>query len=797
MALEAGRAFIDLVPRLAKDFGEQVDKALRPTLANVGDKLDKVGRNLTTKLTLPLAAGAGVAVFRSNELAGSLREVVTLTGETGAEADATFTEFQGLVSQLSKELGVAQTTLTGGLYQALSAGVPRDNALEFMRVASQAAIAGVTDTETAVDGLSTIINAFGLSASDAGRVADSMFTTVKLGKTNFEELSSSLFNVAPLAAAAGVEFTDVNAALGALTAQGVPTAQATTQIRAALQGLLKPSEDLDKIFRKAGFKDAADALEQDFGGALEVVRKATGGDIGELTKLLGSVEAVGAVLGLTGDQAAGFARNLDAQATSAGATAAAFGEIDKSRDLERLKVTLDNLAITIGNVLLPIVQDIAAAVLPWIARFAELDGRTQKIIAGAIAALAALGPLLRIIGNLAKAISGLIRVGKFVGRNLVTLGKNFAKLGRAALRAAANIAKAGARMIVSAAKATAKVVAQIAVQIARWVALGAQALIHAAKVAAAWLISLGPIAIVGAAVIALVGLIIANWDKVSRFLSDTWDAIGRAASAAWDFVKRVIGQAADFVVDLFLNFTLPGLLIKHWDTIKDSVAAVKDFIVDRFTEVIDFLTSIPGRVAEFAGSLFNAVADNARTVVDNVVGFFRDLPSRIGDLIGAIAGKAAEIGKSILDGIVAGVGQAGGAALDFAKAFGRAVRNFLDDKVLGAFRSALLTMARGLAGVNIPGIGRGFDAASRVIEGLVENMHLPEFHRGEAAGVIPGRPGEEVLVKAKAGERVSTPGQDRRRGPGMLAESITFVGMQRPRDVVDELTWLHATGGRA
>ena len=105
----------------------------------------------------------------------------------------------------------------------------------------------MTDTETAVDGLTTVMNAFKGQNIDATKAADIMFATVKAGKTDFAQLSASLFNVAPLAAAANVKFQDVSAALATLTAQGTPTSVATTQIRAAIQAIIKPSKEMQGV----------------------------------------------------------------------------------------------------------------------------------------------------------------------------------------------------------------------------------------------------------------------------------------------------------------------------------------------------------------------------------------------------------------------------------------------------------------------------------------------------------------------------------------------------------------------
>jgi TP901 family phage tail tape measure protein len=385
------------------------------------EKLGAITRSLAPAAIIglgALAVGASKAVTDANGLAIGLREVVTLTGETGDAANATFGEFSTLVADLSKEFGIAQGVLTGGLYQALSAGVPKDNALEFMQVASQAAIAGVTDVETAVDGLTTIINAFGLDTGEAQAVADSMFAAVKGGKTTFEELSASLFNVGPAAAAAGVSFEEVNAAIATMTAAGVPTAQATTQIRAAMVGLQKPSKELDAIFQALGYDSAQLAIESEgLGFALDAVKDASNGSNGQLQTLLGSVEAVSAVNILAGTGAGKFADELERQNDAAGSVQDAFDEIDKSRVLERQAVAYQNMGIAIGNVLIPVME----VLVPLFTGFAEYvadNAVVFSILAGIFGALAIAilavnfalnaNPLVKVITYIALATTAVI-----------------------------------------------------------------------------------------------------------------------------------------------------------------------------------------------------------------------------------------------------------------------------------------------------------------------------------------------------------------------------------------------------
>jgi len=407
------------------------------------EKIGAVTRSLAPAAIIglgALAVGANKSVTEANDLAIGLREVVTLTGATGDQANATFGEFSTMVADLSKEFGIAQSVLTGGLYQALSAGVPADNALEFMQVASQAAIAGVTDVETAVDGLSTIVNAFGLDAEDAQAVADSMFAAVKGGKTTFEELSASMFNVAPAAAAAGISFGEVNAAIATMTSAGVPTAQATTQIRAAMVGLQKPSEELDAIFQSLGYNSAQTAIEEEgLAFALDAVKDASGGSNGELQTLLGSVEAVSAVNILAGTGAEKFADELERQANATGSVEDAFAEIDKSRVLERQAVAYENMAIAIGNVLIPVME----VVVPLFTGFAEYVAENSvvfTILAGIFAALAVAilavnfalnaNPIVKVITLIAFLVAGVVLLVDWLVKLYGGWDKLFADLGK-------------------------------------------------------------------------------------------------------------------------------------------------------------------------------------------------------------------------------------------------------------------------------------------------------------------------------------------------------------------------------
>ena len=385
-------------------------KEVESKFGNLGKKLTNIGSTLTLSITAPLTAIGAIAVNEFATVEKGLREINSLFGLTGEEAEKNFGMLTKVAKEASKELGILQSDVVPAMYNAISAGVPKENIFEFIKVAGNAAIGGVTDLNTSVDGLTSIINAFGLSMTEAESVADSMFAAVQGGKTTFSELSDSIFNIAPAAAAAGVSFQEVNAAIATLTAGGTPTAVATTQIRAALTGLQRPAEELDAIFQKLGFQTAQLAIEKKgLGFALDAVKKASNGSNGELQTLLGSTEAVAAANVLAGTGASKFNDELERQANSAGAATLAAEEINKSfgRELERTKVAASNLGIAIGGTLAPALGALNSVIEKVISFFANLSPTAQTVVVVFAGLAAAVGPILLGIGGFISLIPTL------------------------------------------------------------------------------------------------------------------------------------------------------------------------------------------------------------------------------------------------------------------------------------------------------------------------------------------------------------------------------------------------------
>lgn len=202
------------------------------------------------------AIGFAALIKHGNAFRQSMAEVSTMLGQ-GSTALPLMTK---QVRELSAEFGVAKKTLAEGLYNALSAGVPADNAIDFLRTATKSAVGGVTDVATAVDGLTTVLNAYGMSADRVGSVSDILFQVVKEGKITFGELAENVGKIAPTARVAGVELRDLSAMIATLVKIEKPE-RAMTALSQAMFYAADKGKSLMEVMRGFEGVNLEDLLE--------------------------------------------------------------------------------------------------------------------------------------------------------------------------------------------------------------------------------------------------------------------------------------------------------------------------------------------------------------------------------------------------------------------------------------------------------------------------------------------------------------------------------------------------------
>lgn len=295
---------------------------------------------------------------------GSVYE--TSLAKVGTIADLGKLSIQKLGSQItdmSNTMGIAATDIAEATYQAISAGQDTANAVEFAGQAAKLATAGFTSTTSAVDILTTTLNAYGLSADRATHVSDVLLTTQNLGKTSVDELSSSMGKVIPLAAAYNVSVENLSSGLAVMTANGIATAEATTYTKSMLNELGDTGSSVGKILQQQTGKSFAQlsADGKSLGDVLQVLYDSVGDDGTAFAGLWSSVEAGTGALSLVSGGADKFNGVLGQMVDSAGATETAYATMTDTfqHSMDSLQTTAENLSIDLFEAMEPGLKEAA------------------------------------------------------------------------------------------------------------------------------------------------------------------------------------------------------------------------------------------------------------------------------------------------------------------------------------------------------------------------------------------------------------------------------------------------------
>jgi TP901 family phage tail tape measure protein len=336
-----------------------------------------------SKTSAAIAVGFGGAI---GAVGLALKSSIGAAGDFEAQlntintvAHVSQTDLKGIgdgLRQVARDSGKSLDELTAGYYDLVSAGIkPGAEAMKVLTSANTLAIGGLASTGETIDLLTTAINSYGVGTDKAAHITDVFAGAIAAGKTTAADLAGSFAQVGPLAASAGIEIEELGAAYGTMTASGVQTAQVTTDIRAAIIAVQRPTSALAALQKDLGVNFEKVAKQKGLAVAMQQIRDAAEKAHVPLIKVLGSVEAQGFALGVTGDKAAGYAKNLTAAQKDVGTAAAQAAERQKGFNfqMQRLRALAKDAGITIGSALLP-------KITPLIAKFNEfLTNNPQRI----------------------------------------------------------------------------------------------------------------------------------------------------------------------------------------------------------------------------------------------------------------------------------------------------------------------------------------------------------------------------------------------------------------------------------
>ena len=333
----------------------------------IDTKLDQSGLNKgITAMKNTVAAGSAAVVALVAAMSTAVVSLGSEFEQANAKASTLFgdaqvdvAQYQGKLLELSNKTGLAASELGNTMYDALSAGIPASDdmseSLGFLEKNSKLAKAGFTDINTATTATAKVLNAYKMDVSETDRIHKVLMQTQNKGITTVNELGSVLSQVTPTASAMGVSFEQVGAALAGMTAQGTPTAQATTQLNQLIAELGKngtqANKAMMKMYEEMGYgKKSFKELMNEGVTLVDIIVDMEGyaaDNKKSLIDMFGSLEAGKAALSMAGDNAQTFVNNLEAMETQTDVVGEAYDKVtDTFKEKSKMVInSLENVGI--------------------------------------------------------------------------------------------------------------------------------------------------------------------------------------------------------------------------------------------------------------------------------------------------------------------------------------------------------------------------------------------------------------------------------------------------------------------
>lgn len=290
-------------------------------------------------------------------------QVRTLIDESKTDVSALSTGVRGLAVDFGKGL----LDSTRAAYQAISAGVDAAKAVNFLEVAFKGAAAGAATVEQTTDLVTSALNAFRIPVEKAIDVSDVFFATIKGGKTTAAELAASIGQIAPVAASSGVSLAELGASLASLTANGLSTAEAATQVKALIIELQKPSKKTAGLLEEMGI--SADTIRKvGLQKTLALLEKGSKNLGIEFTTLFSNTRAIQGATILAGAGFESFNEKLKLTSNAAGETEKAYAKTTATlvHSFGQLKASFTDSFVELGSIIGPALKPVFGAVADFV-----------------------------------------------------------------------------------------------------------------------------------------------------------------------------------------------------------------------------------------------------------------------------------------------------------------------------------------------------------------------------------------------------------------------------------------------
>lgn len=713
-----------------------------------GNKVKGVGQSLLPVTGALTGVGAASTVMANNfndamsQAAGALDKPMSemedlrqLAIQTGQDTVFSATDAGNAITELAK----------GGLTEAdIKAGA--------LKTTMDLAASSGMDLGEAANVVVQAMGAFGLSANESAEAANALAGAAAASSTDVEPLTQALAQCSAGAKNAGWSIQETTAVLARFADAGIEGSDAGTSLKTMLQRLAAPTDSAATMIEQLGIQtrdsngdllgasEIAEELQNKLGGLDSASRDAA------LSTIFGS-DAMRAATVMMDSGTEGIQKYINAANDQEAAQRLANSQMsDGSRAIEELKGSLETAAIQIGDTLAPIVQKVAELITALVNKFSALPEGVQQVIVVVGILVAALGPLLMIIGQISLGISAVAGVlSKLSG-----IGGVVTKL-----VGGIKTAVTGLLGMITAHPVIAAITAIIVILVAlynkcEWFRDGVNGILKAIKdgffaawdgivefftetIPNAWNEMLSSL-LANPTIRTIVTTITDSFTKLKENLNGIWNGIKQLAQNAWEFIKNATLAPVLLMIDLVtgdfekLKSDLENIL----NNIKNAVAniwdSIKEITSNIWNEIKNVVSTLVSLVKETAISGFEALRDGIKNAIRELPKIVSDIFEKIGSTISGWIDNAWEWGADFINGLKEGILSGVRGIVDAVKGIGDKIRSFLhfsrpDEGPLRDYETWMPDFIDGMVkGIN-ENVYKVSNAVKRVAKTMSESMY--------------------------------------------------------------------------
>lgn len=398
----------------AKKSNETLAKisAVGSKLENVGDQVSAVGKKFMPA-TLGIVGLGATAVKITAEFDAAMSKVSAVSGATGDELAA----LRNKALEMGEKTKFSASEAADAMNYMAMAGWKTDQMLTGLEgIMNLAAASGESLAKTS-DIVTDALTAFGLTADDAGHFADLLAIASSNANTDVAKMGETFKYAAPIAGALKYTAEDTALALGLMGNAGIKASDAGTSIRSGLLRLVKPTKQVIEAMDKYGisitdssgemytFREMVSQLRDKLGGLSVAEQSAAAAAIFGTNASSGWL----AVINASDEDVEKLSTAID-HCKDASERMANTMQDNLIGDTTSLSSKLEILAISFGDLLMPIIRDVVTAIQSFVDKLNSMDEGSRKTILTIAGIVAAIGPLLLVLGKIIGSVGTIMRV---------------------------------------------------------------------------------------------------------------------------------------------------------------------------------------------------------------------------------------------------------------------------------------------------------------------------------------------------------------------------------------------------